>query len=404
MISTSIVLGLGFGDEGKGLTTDYLCLRTPGSLVVRFSGGHQVGHTVVKDDGTRHVFSNFGAGSFRKSPTFMSRFCTISPSGISRERDVLNAIGVHPKLFLSPLAMVTTPFDIAYNRAVESLNRHGSVGVGFGTTIERNETPWKLYARDLGFPWVLQEKLKAVAIYYREKARQTGNPQLVENYLSELEKFQMEAFLADCERTRRFARILPATKVFAQFKHLIFEGSQGILLDMDEGFFPHVTRSHTTSRNAHTLLREHGLPKPEVFYITRAYQTRHGNGPMSNEHLDLQLKNTEKETNVSHDWQGDFRRTVLDLDLINYALTCDDVHSGVAKKHLVMTCLDQIDGDWKVSMGGKEFTPTGAVDLLDERYLYGTKLDSLIESWSPSGERLVRKKVNGHSLNHFSSV
>lgn len=395
MISTSIVLGLGFGDEGKGVTTDYLCHQHPGALVVRFSGGHQVGHTVVTQDGTRHVFSNFGSGSFRKVPTFMSRFCTVSPSGVMRERDALIDKGVFPKLYLSPLAMITTPFDVAYNRARESLKRHGSVGVGFGTTIERNETPWKLYAQDLQFAFVLKEKLTAIRAYYTQKVAATRSEELMERYLNELENCSIEAFLVDCERTRRFAHIQTASTLFPHYDHLIFEGSQGILLDMDYGFFPHVTRSHTTSRNAMTLIQEHQLAPPEIYYITRAYQTRHGNGPMSNEDLNLVLHHTELETNISHDWQGDFRRTPLDLDLLNYALGCDANHSGQVKKHLVVTCFDQLVGPWQVTQKGYAFIPESARALIQPQYLHAAEFSSVLESWSADGQYLgqVREAI-----------
>ena len=67
-MSTYVVVGLQFGDEGKGLLTNFLCQESPNSLVVRYSGGQQAGHTVVLD-GKQHVFSNFGSGTLNGNPT-----------------------------------------------------------------------------------------------------------------------------------------------------------------------------------------------------------------------------------------------------------------------------------------------------------------------------------------------
>ena len=71
-MSHSIVIGLGFGDEGKGITTSYLCKKLEGTkIVVRFNGGHQAGHTVVFN-GKRHIFSSWGSGTLQGIPTYWS--------------------------------------------------------------------------------------------------------------------------------------------------------------------------------------------------------------------------------------------------------------------------------------------------------------------------------------------
>ena len=109
------------------------------------------------------------------------------------------------------------------------------------------------------------------------------------------------------------------------------------MLDMDFGFFPHVTRSNTTTKNAIAI-----YPAQEVYYVTRSYSTRHGNGPLPNEQI-LELKNNEAETNKSHKYQGEFRTAPLSPELINYALDCDNNYSSKLKKNLVITCVDQYD-------------------------------------------------------------
>ena len=145
-METKVVLGLGFGDEGKGLVTDYLCPQHDDTLVVRFSGGHQSGHTVVSKDGKKHTFAQFGSGTLRGVPTFWSKECTIHPAGMIKEYEALKKLGVDPVIFIDPLAPLTTFYDVFYNKALEISRKkaHGSCGVGFGATIERHESPVKV--------------------------------------------------------------------------------------------------------------------------------------------------------------------------------------------------------------------------------------------------------------------
>ena len=121
------------------------------------------------------------------------------------------------------------------------------------------------------------------------------------------------------------------------------------MLDQHFGFFPNVTRSNTNTKNA-LELRE----KQEVYYITRTYQTRHGNGYMTNEDLEVkpELKNNENETNVLDEYQGVFRKSLLDIDLLNYAHN-NDIYSKGLTKHLMITCADQVAEKFPVTKKGK---------------------------------------------------
>lgn len=345
-MKTHIILGLGFGDEGKGITTDYLCQQSETPLVVRFSGGHQAGHTVVTEEGTRHVFSSFGAGSLRGVPTYWSRFCTLSPIHYLNEWIALNERGHCPTLFVDALCPITTPYDVYHNRTTEKENQHGSCGLGFGATIARQASPYKLYAQDLFYPLVFAQKLTAIASYYQKLT-----PAFIET-----PKFQQQLaeFKRAVDNIKETFHLVHEHDFLSRitYSDLIFEGSQGILLDMDFGFFPNVTRCSTTSKNAITLMNANSLPVPEVYYITRAYQTRHGNGFLSNEKFPLHYTPNPNETNQYNPWQGHQRCSILDLDMINYALSCDRNFSAHAKKNLVVSCLDQLSGDIQASKDG----------------------------------------------------
>lgn len=201
---------------------------------------------------------------------------------------------------------------------------NGTVGVGFGKTIERNENFYNLYFQDLFYPSILEEKLNS--IYY--------------NYYKCGKNIDFQEFIEDCKKLieTKGIKMFQYKDLQHLFKNQIFEGSQGILLDQHHGFFPNVTRSNTTSKNIIELAPD----LDEIYYVTRTYQTRHGNGYMSS-HLDKpNLINHENETNVTDPFQGTFRYCNLDIELLRYAIQCDSNYSGnLIKKNLIITCNDQ---------------------------------------------------------------
>lgn len=341
-----IVLGSQFGDEGKGIVTDYLCSRPNGfddssnKIVVRFSGGQQAGHNVVIGD-VSHVHSNFGSGTLRGYPSYFAEYCTVYPTTIYRELEVLKSKNVEPELYIHPLAKVTTPFDVAYARIMDAKQGRGmSCGLGIGVTNRRNlDTGYKLFAIDLVNVDMLRVKLALISQHYASKLAPEDRAEYFEVAAVEAKDFNA------CVANPPF-KIKPYEFLTTVFESIIFEGSQGILLDMDHGFFPHVTFSNTTSKNALEICKKLNLTDIEIYYAARSYQTRHGHGWMSNNDT-VELINTEHEINKMNDWQLDFKVGELDYGLINYALDIDALYHDKEldiKKHLVVTCLDQRPG------------------------------------------------------------
>lgn len=332
------VIGLGFGDEGKGVLTDYLAGSVEGSVAVaRFSGGHQAGHTVEYKN-IRHVFSNFGSGSLRGIPTIWSRFCTVDPVGICRELKVLRSKGVDPSLYIDPNCPITTPYDKLANTSCRTTISHGSCGVGFGATIEREEKLYSLLAGDLLYPSIFWTKLKLIKDYY-------GFPTNPQNLTNQIQ------LAAEKDFDSAVQQLLNEPKIKVGYypaETIIYEGSQGLMLDKNIGFFPHVTRSNTGTE----YLRKLGVC-PELYLVTRCYQTRHGNGPMTNENIPHNIIRDPKETNVSHQYQGDFRISLLDMDLIRYAISRD---VGIKKFKLAITCLEHLDGPFQFTYNNGEKT------------------------------------------------
>jgi len=326
-LKASIVVGLGWGDEGKGLTTDYLCSKLPNPIVVRFSGGQQAGHT-VKIGELKHTFANFGSGTLQGYASYFSEHTTIYPVTMYREYNILLDKGVKPKVYIHPLAKITTPFDVFANRECEDTLEHGTCGQGVGKTMKRHlESPIQIYAIDLLNIETLVEKMVSVAIWYGYDEND-----VIKWLDEEGERFG--------KAVKEMPFIITDYNMLRDYENIIFEGSQGILLDMNHGVFPFVTFANTTSKNAQEICDILGIEERTVYEVTRAYHTRHGNGPFTENPIKLQ--NNEEENNKYNSYQLAFKTSKLDYNLLNHARRIENLYSKDCPKVLVVTCNDQI--------------------------------------------------------------
>lgn len=319
------VIGLGFGDEGKGKTTLSLCAQIHKPIVVRFSGGQQAGHGAHYKNKI-HVHSNFGSGTLAGIPTFWTKFCSFDPFGFINELEILKSLITKvPHVYVSVNSPITTPYEKVLNQKNDSKN--GTCGAGVGATYKREENFYSLLVGDLFNKSVFDIKFQLIRAYYEE----TKNI-----FVSD---FALNSFLNSCEYIKKF--IIPVQDDFLIESAYtpIFEGSQGLLLDQHFGFFPHVTPSNVGTKNILDL----GFDKFNIFAVTRGYQTRHGNGPMTNEHLVNHIDENPFEINVNNVYQGKFRRTALDLDLLIYGIKRDGrIGTYAYPTTLVVNCLDHM--------------------------------------------------------------
>ena len=143
------------------------------------------------------------------------------------------------------------------------------------------------------------------------------------------------------------------------YKNIIYEGAQGLLLDQNIGFFPNVTRSNTGMKNFENI-DNHTW---NIYYIIRAYHTRHGNGPMTH-NQNKHIKNNPCEQNFdSHAFQGIFKKGILDISLLQYAITKDLQYTKSKNINLVITCLDLLT-DYKYIYNDKEYTFESEYDFI----------------------------------------
>jgi adenylosuccinate synthase len=350
-MKSKIIIGANFGDEGKGLMTDYMASNLDGCFVVRFNGGAQSGHTVVTPQGNRHVFSHFGSGSYLGRPTYLSKYFLVNPLLFMKE---LGALGFLPEVFVDENCLVSTPYDMIVNQLLEESRgseKHGSCGVGFGETIEREEMGFGFRAKDLETKKNIISKLEWIAEdYYPERLKKLGldgeeiNLDLI---IDKYYEFTKRIKICDCE--------------IIKDKPIVFEGAQGLLLDQNHKYFPHVTRSNTGCKNAICILKDLNRESENVesIYVTRFYMTRHGRGPFPTEITSR--VSWKEETNTYNDYQEHFRFGVLDLSKMAEEIKKDVKKNKIKDFSIAVTCLDQAnEGE--------------AIYILKEKYIMNTVL------------------------------
>lgn len=385
-----IVVGLGFGDEAKGATVDHLASQGGVAAVVRFSGGGQAAHNVVAD-GRHHTFRQFGSGTFAGVTTYLSRHVLVSPDGLAAEAEELATLGVDDPLGLvtvSPDALVVTPVHRAANRTREDLRgdgRHGSCGLGIGETqwyaLPENAGAAAVRVRDCRDPEVLLAKLSTLADSYADLLAQ-GSHEVPSVRTMARDLLEFGAAVA-------IEPDVPHLRAAAERGSLLFEGSQGVLLDEWRGFHPHTTWSTVTPEPAQALLAEAGLGSAEVWGATRAYSTRHGAGPFpSAAPLDLPEPHNGYGT-----YQGDWRVGHLDVTLLRYAAEVCRRHGGLDR--VAVSHLDLV-ADSGVGVARHAPVPLGAFeDLAHQQALTDALFAArpVVEPYADDPATLVAREV-----------
>lgn len=370
MTKAIAIIGSMLGDEGKGLMTDYFARKHPkDSIIIRFNGGPQAGHTVVWDDNgesKRHVFSHFGSGSAAGVPTYLAKEFVCNPLLFTKEKLLLDDLGIQPLVYVHPESLVTTPYDMIVNMILEARRggeRHGSCGVGFGETIARNLTHRRLTVNDLftcDRDQLRERLLEIKAEYIPERFKDQPLDRNTNSDASWMNVLSSDALLDDwLDDAQTFINsIIIGGYELLNHTTLIFEGAQGLMLDQQSPDFPHVTRSNTGIVNVSAILDEIEGPLEDlrVVYVSRAYTTRHGAGPLT---FEQELPyNIEDKTNIPNVNQGTLRFAPLLLDVLS-SVTLNDFNKCNIKHapevQMAFTCLDQLpENDCRFVAGGVE--------------------------------------------------
>jgi len=285
-VANVVVVGLQWGDEGKGKIVDLLCPAFDG--VVRYQGGNNAGHTVKFGD--RHfALRLIPSGILHEGmPCVMGNGMVVSPEALLEELAELHQAGVvtEGRLFVSNRAQSVLPTLVALDRAREEAagaEKVGTTGRGIGPTYEMKAARLGIRLSELGSP-ALEGRLRSQLVRVEAELGALGAEPLGEpGPLADLCRRWSEAlapYLADTEHLLH--------GWLEEGRSLLFEGAQGSLLDVDHGTYPFVTSSNPTAGGACTGA---GIPPTAidgVLGIVKAYTTRVGGGPFPGELLDEQ--------------------------------------------------------------------------------------------------------------------
>jgi len=277
------VVGAQWGDEGKGKIVDYLTEKN--DIVVRFQGGNNAGHTIVID-GAVHKFHIIPSGVFHKNKTLIIGNGTVLDLDVLlEEMDKVGRAGIsNLNLFISDRANIIMP----YHRVLDGIGevrlgskKIGTTGRGIGPAYSCKIARYGIRMCDLMDPSTLKNKIERGLSWAEPVLNESGyeddgslNVQRIfEKYISFSQKLR--------ERIKNISVIIH--EELKHGKNILFEGAQGILLDVDFGTYPYVTSSHTVSGGVPIGAGVGPTNIDAVIGVTKAYTTRVGEGPFPTE-------------------------------------------------------------------------------------------------------------------------
>ena len=349
-----LLLGLQWGDEGKGKIVDVLTKNY--DIVARFQGGPNAGHTLIFD-GYKHVLHTIPSGIFhKKSMNVVGNGVVIDPVIFKKELDNLakHNIDYKSKLLISRKAHLILPTHRLLDAASETMKGKAKIGStlkGIGPTYmdKTGRNGFRIGDLEMGnweekYKSLAQKHLKMIDFYDIE----------IEFDLKELEKEYFEAL--EVLRTLKFIDSEEyINNAIVSGKTILAEGAQGSLLDIDFGTYPFVTSSNTTAAGACTGLGVAPNKIGEVFGIFKAYTTRVGSGPFPTELFDKDGEAMAKIGNEFGATTGRARRCGwLDLVALKYAVQINGVTQLMMMKGDVLSGFETLKACTTYNYKGKE--------------------------------------------------
>lgn len=277
-----VIVGAQWGDEGKGKIVDWLSSRA--DVVVRFQGGHNAGHTLVID-GVTYKLSLLPSGVVRSGKlSVIGNGVVVDPWALLREIENIRAQGVTvspDNLIVAENCTLILPMHGAVDRAREAASgasKIGTTGRGIGPAYEDKVARRAIRLCDLAEPELLKTKIERLLVHHNALLRGFGaeeiNPEKLFTDLMEIAPKIMPYAAVVWKRLDDARR---------ENKLMLFEGAQGMMLDVDSGTYPYVTSSNTVAAQAATGSGVGPKTLGRVLGICKAYTTRVGSGPFPTE-------------------------------------------------------------------------------------------------------------------------
>lgn len=350
-MKVDVLLGLQWGDEGKGKIVDVL---TPDyDIISRFQGGPNAGHT-LEFEGQKYVLRSIPSGIFQGGKiNIIGNGVVLDPAFFKIEVESLEQSGhiLTDRLYISRKAHLILPthriLDAAYE-ARKGEDKIGTTGKGIGPAYTDKVSRSGLRVGDIDHNF--EEKYKQAVARHEELLRQM-------NYDYDLAAFE-EEWMEGIEKIKQFKLIDSdhyINKALREGKKVLAEGAQGTMLDIDFGSYPFVTSSNTISAGACTGLGVAPSGIGEVIGIFKAYCTRVGSGPFPTE---LHDDTGQKMRNIGHEYgsvTGRPRRCGwIDLVALRYAIMVNGVTRLIMMKSDVLDSFEVIKACVAYEVNGVE--------------------------------------------------
>ena len=335
MSNNTLILGLQWGDEGKGKIVDALAEKA--GAVCRFQGGHNAGHT-LKVDGVQKVLHLVPSGILHPNVhCVLGNGIVLSLSALAKEIKELQESNINFKdrFYVSEDCSLILPTHIAIDKVRDQSEGIGTTGRGIGPAYEDKIARRALRFGDLKNLEELKVKLTKLVNYHNQILEHLYNAKPVEfeNVLEELTG-NIDLYNQYHCKTQDLLKVW-----VKEGKNILFEGAQGSMLDIDHGTYPYVTSSSTTAGGLSSGLGVGPRYLDTILGITKAYTTRVGEGPFATELFD---SNAEQLAKVGHEFgatTGRPRRCGwLDLKALETIVFINSV------TNLCLTKLDVLDG------------------------------------------------------------
>lgn len=364
-MKVDVLLGLQWGDEGKGKIVDVLAPRY--DVVARFQGGPNAGHT-LEFDGIKHVLHQIPSGIFRASTrNVIGNGVVLDPIVFKAEIEKLSKynLDVQANLFISKKATLIIPTHRLLDQAQEKAkgaDKIGSTLKGIGPSYQDKIGRQGLRVGDV-LASSFREKLKKLVDVHQEILKHhdiTFNwPELEAQFMDAVE-FLKTFKLIDSEYFLNQELVAGST--------ILAEGAQGSLLDIDFGSYPFVTSSSTVSAGACTGLGVAPSRIGEVFGIFKAYSTRVGSGPFPTELLNAEGEAMRKEGNEFGSTTGRPRRCGwIDLPSLKYSIMINGVTQLLMMKADVLSIFPAIKVCTQYQLANGSVTDQVPYELIHER-------------------------------------
>jgi adenylosuccinate synthase len=373
----SVVVGLQWGDEGKGKTTDFLAEQV--AMVVRYQGGDNAGHTVVKGDEVLKLHLVPSGVLYRHITSVIGSGVVVNPETLIGELDMLSARGIDvSRVRVSRSAHVIMPYHVALDRANEARLDGAKVGTtGRGIGPAYGDRAWRVGLRmeDLLDRSVLRTRLARLLPDKNLLLGSMGGDVFDVDRLVELAAGWGERLAAHLDDTTWLVQA-----ALARGEHVLLEGAQGTLLDLDHGSYPFVTSSNAVAGGATTGGGIGPLQVDEVMGVMKAYATRVGSGPFPTELSDGVGEGIRERGREVGTTTGRPRRVGwFDAVPIRYAVAVNSVSSIMLNKLDILSGIESIPLCVAYQVDGRRMDrwPSSAEVLARATPMYET-----FEGWS----------------------